>query len=238
MTDEAIPKPGQDLIKRILAAGADAGRVALEAGHKAVAMPSARYSERLRAADTKVSTDELVDRVVRAHVMLARSEGAAAGGATSAAEVTTVVGSGGTLTLPAAVVITAADLTALAWIQLRMVLIIAALHGHDASDPARLREFLSLQGASGALGAPGAARPAAAGAGRVAARLINRHLRGPALATIKSLFRAAGINFARAGLLRQLFVLNIPINAAFNDVATRRLANKARSFYRTSPAAP
>jgi hypothetical protein len=116
--------------------------------HQVLAGVTATHVELMRAANAEASVDELMTRVIRAHLILARSEGAAAGIATTTAEVTTIVGSAGTLTVPAAVVITATDLTGLAWIQLRMVLMIAALSGHDPLDPARLQEFLSLQGAN------------------------------------------------------------------------------------------
>lgn len=237
MKDE-VPKPAIELVRRVLQAGADAGRVAVEAGHKATALGVDSYVRRVRAEERSHDTDELLDRIVRAHVMLARAEGAAAGVATSTAEATTIVGSAGTLTVPTAVVITATDLTGLLWIQLRMALTIGAIYGHDPTEPARVREFLSLQGAMPATAAPAAAVPLTAAAGRVSKRLLKRYLRGPLLASVTSLFRSVGIKFSRAAVLRQLFLLNIPINAVVNDVATRRLAQKARNYYKTLPAAP
>lgn len=235
-SEEDVPRPGRDLVRRLLGAGLDAGRVAVEAGHRAVAGGVVNYAARLQDSSGTTTKSDLVKRVVRAHVMLARAEGAAAGVATSTAEATTIIGTAGTLTVPSAVLITATDLTGLLWIQLRMVLIIGALHGHDPTEPARIREFLSLQGAMPASSAPVVAAPLAAGAGRVATRLITRYLRGPVLISVTALFRAVGIKFSRAVVLRQLFLLNIPINAVVNDAATRRLAQKARQFYETLPA--
>jgi hypothetical protein len=118
-----------------------------------------------------------------------------------------------------------------------MALTIGAIYGHDPTEPARVREFLTLQGAMPAAAAPAAAVPLTAAAGRVSTRLLKRYLRGPLLASITSLFRSVGIKFSRAALLRQLFLFNIPINAVVNDIATRRLAQKARNFYKTLPAA-
>lgn len=235
MNENAVPKPDRALIQRILSSGAHAGLAALRGGHQVLAGGVASNVERMRTANAEASVDELKTRVIRAHLILARSEGAAAGIATSTAEATTIIGSAGTLTVPAAVVITATDLTGLAWIQLRMVLMIAALSGHDPLDPARLQEFLSLQGATPPTAAPAAALPLTAGAIRVATRLLERYLRGPLLAALKSLFSAVGIKFARAALIRQLFLLNIPVNIFVNDAATRRLAQKARAYYGTLP---
>ncbi len=83
-----------------------------------------------------------------------------------------IIGSAGTLTLSAAVVITATDLTGLAWIQLRMVVMIAALNGHDALEPARRQDVPSLQAAMAPTTAPAAALPLTAGAIRVSS---DRH---------------------------------------------------------------
>jgi hypothetical protein len=233
-----VQKPSVELVRRALRAGVDAGKVAVEAGHQATAKGVVDYVERVRSDGRSDDDRALVDRVVRAHVMLARGEGAAAGLATTTAEATTLVGTAGTLTIPSMVAITATDLTGLLWIQVRMVLTIADLYGHDPTAPARIREFLSLQGAAPATAAPAVAGPLSAAAGRVTTRLVTRHLRGELLVSVTALFRAVGIKFSRAALLRQVFLLNIPVNVLVNSAATRRLAQKARRYYETLPAAP
>jgi hypothetical protein len=231
-----FPKPSTDLVKRVLTAGANAGREVLQAAHRWQGAKSNAYAGRLRQQHPGANVDELVARVIRAHVMLARSDGVSAGVTTSVAEATTVIGSAGTLTLPTAITITAIDLTGLAWIQLRMFLIIAALYGHDAEDPVRVREFLTLQGALTATGGPVAAPPVTEGAKRVSKRLLMRYLRGRALESITALFRVVGIKFSRAAILRNVFLLNIPVNAVVNDAATRRLGRKAKAYFATLPA--
>ena len=239
LTEESVskefPKPSAELVKRVLASGLNAGREVLDAAHRWQGAKSNAYARRLRQRHPGANVEELAARVIRAHVMLARSEGVSAGVTTSVAEATTVIGSAGTLTLPTAVTITAIDLTGLAWIQLRMFLIIGALYGHDAEDPARVREFLTLQGALTATGGPLAAPPVTEGAKRVSTRLLKRYLRGRALEAITALFRAVGIKFSRAAILRQLFLLNIPANAVVNAAATRRLGRKAKAYFRTLP---
>ena len=70
----------------------------------------------------------------------------------------------------------------------------------------------------------------------MAKRLVLRHLRGENLQALKALFRLVGINFARAGVIRALPLVNIPMNAVVNDAATRTLGRKARAYYSTLPA--
>lgn len=235
--DSGYSRPSRELVRKLLGAGADAGKIALEAAHKATAQGVDNYVARIRSEDVRADDEALVDRIIKAHVRLARAEGAAAGGALSWAEATTVIGTAGTLTVPSNVLITMTDLTGLVWIQLRMALTIAAMYGHDPTETARLREFMSLQGALPAVAAPLIAEHVGKGAGRVGTRILNRYLRGPLLASITSLFRMGGIRFSRAALLRQVFVLNIPANMVINDSATRRLGTKARDYYITLPAA-
>ena len=76
---DLVPKPSVELVRRALRAGADAGRVTVEAGHQATAKGVVDYVESVRSDGRSDDVRALVDRVVRAHVMLARGEGAAAG---------------------------------------------------------------------------------------------------------------------------------------------------------------
>ena len=232
-TDPDQPKR---LVPRLLEAGVKAPQVLLEAAVEAQAGSAEKYVADLCADGANHDVEALVDKVIAAHVMLARTEGAAAGMAMSAAEMTTLVGTAGTMTLPAAVVTLTGDLAALAWIQIRMVLIVAGLYGHDLQDRARLTEMLTLTGVYGAGTANAAGDAAAKGAQRMAKRLVMLHLKGDNLKALTALFRVVGINFARAGVIRALPLVNIPLNAVVNDAATRSLGRKARSYYRTLPA--
>ena len=234
MTADDLPMPDRNLVMRAMASSGEAARIVLEAGHGRLSRSAAAYVDGLTATHPDATRRELATRLVKAHLLLARSEGATAGIVLSTAEVTTLVGSAGTLTIPANLIITATDLSTLAWIQLRMVLTLAALHGHDPTDKARLREFMILQSAPGAA-AEVATTPLVEGSRRVSSRLIKRYLRGPALANLTSLFNVVGIRFTRAALLRQLIFLNVPINIVVNDASTRHLARKARAYYETLP---
>lgn len=223
----------RSLVPRLLEAGPRAPLVLAQAAVESLAVGADRYAQDIRG---QAEVEELVARVISSHRKLARLEGVTAGAAVSFAEMTTIVGSAGTLTLPAAAVTLTGDLVGLAWIQVRMTLVIAALHGHNPRDGDRVQELLMLTGVYGAGPAGGASKAAAEGSQRVAKRLIMRHLRGDALKTVTQLFRFVGIKFSRAGLLRALPMVNMPINAVVNDQATSALGAKAADYYRTLPA--
>ena len=184
-------------------------------------------------SDTEM--EELVRRVIKAHVLLARTQGAATAIALTGAEVTTVLGSAGTLTPSAAVTGLVVDLVGLAWIQVRMVLIIGALYGHDPADPARHNELLTLMGVYGPPRAEAGAKALSRGTQRVARRLILRHLKGTNLQTLKGLFNLVGVKFQRTGLIKTLPGINIPVSYLVNGQATVALGNRARSYYATLP---
>jgi len=234
--EEQVPDDERgSLVRRLLAAGASAPRELLLTAVNTNGQWAATYAERARGTGTE-PTEDLVSRTIKAHAMLARSEGATLALAITAAEVTSVVGSAGTLTPGAALGGLAGDLAGLAWIQTRMVLVVAALNGHDPRDPARYRELASLMGVYGAPQADRAAKYVAKGAERVAKRLILRHLRGERLQAVKALFDLVGIKFTRVGVLKVLPGLNIPISAFVNGQATAALGKKARVYYETLPA--
>lgn len=228
--------PGPDrksLVPRLLEAGPRAPLVLAEAAVASQGRSAENYANSL---DTEVPVEELVRRVISAHRTLARVEGVSAGAVVSFAEMTTLVGTAGTMTLPAAAVTLTGDIIGLAWIQVRMTLIVAALYGHDPADPARVKELLTLTGVYGVGPAGAAANAAARGSQRVGKRLLNRYLKGEALKTLKQLFRFVGIKFSRAGLIRGLPLVNMPINAVVNDRATAALGKKASDYYRELPA--
>lgn len=229
-SEQSEERPPKWLPLRLLEAGKDAPAVLVKEAVRRMHSGARERAREARAADTEADIDELVARVIRSHRLLARAEGATAGLALTAAEVTSLIGSAGTLTLPAAVVGLSTDLTMLAWIQARMVLEIAALRGATDDKETLAREILVLWG----LHSPTKAAGAALGKGseRVAKRLLLRHLRGEALAAIKAMFRVFGIRFARIGVIRALPVINIPINAAVNDLSTKALGKRADAYYR------
>lgn len=179
------------------------------------------HADRVRKEHPQATDGELAEMIRKRHAMLARMEGAAAGIPGSFAP---VVGAAATL-LP--------DITALAWIQSRMVVHIAAVYGHDTSDKETAAELLVLLGF---YSSTEAARVAVAEASRrVATRLVNIYVRGATLQLLKQLFRFVGIKFSRAGLLRAVPFVAIPISAGVNEVATRSLGKRAIKFYDLNP---
>lgn len=178
--------------------------------------------------------DSYVESLIKSHLMLARGQGAGGGAVIAAAELPALAG-GPAAVVAAATTVILGDLVALAWIQLRLVLHIAAAHGHDVTDPVRANEILALAGIDLVAGQSGAPVVAAAGS-RVGKRLLNKYLKGSALQALKAMFRLVGIKFSRAALVRGLPIINIPAGAVVSDATTRRVARKADKFYRTLPA--
>lgn len=179
------------------------------------------YGEQVRSEHPGATNRELAEMVKSRHAMLARAEGAAAGVPASFAPVAGFAAA----MLP--------DLGALAWIQSRMVVHIAAVYGHDTTDRETAAELLVLQGI---YNTTDAARVALTEASRrVATRLINLYVRGSTLVLLRNLFRYVGIRFTRTGLLRAVPFIAIPIGAGVNEAATRSLAKKAIQFYDNDP---
>lgn len=230
------PPAGSDrkaLAARLLEAGVRAPVVLSEAAVEALGATASGYARSIRGTD---DVEVLVRRVVAAHCTLAKVEGFSAGAAVSFATMTTIAGSAGTLTLPAAAVTVTGDIIGLAWIQIRMTLIVAALYGHDPQDQARVRELLTLSGVYGTGPAATVANAASRASQRVGNRLLMRYLQGDVLQTLKQLFRLVGINFSRAGISRALPLVNMPINAVVNGRVTAALGEKAIAYYRELPA--
>lgn len=188
-----------------------------------------------RAADD-FAVEEYVDRLIASQRRLARAQGAGGGAVVAAAQIPAALAGPGAA-LAASVTMILADLTALAWIQVRLALMIAAAYGHDLDDAdERAREVLLLSGPDLVAG-EGGGRVAGAGGARIGKRLLERYLRGPALQAVKSMFRLVGIKFSRAALVRGLPLVNIPAGMVVSDITTLRAASKARDYYSTLPVA-
>lgn len=220
-----------NLAKQLLVSGAEAPKVAVNASIRALGKGAYEYYQ-ARPTDRA----DAVKRIIRAHTLLARGEGLAAATAVTAAETTSIIGSAGTLTLPTAVIGVMADLAGLSWIQVRMVLHIAALHGFDPTDPARLKEVLFIMG----IGAPtveAGAAAAGAHAEKFLRRLTLKHLKGEPLKAVKAMFKAVNINFTRTGLLKGIGYVNIPVSVAVNGKATKMVGKRADAYYADMAAA-
>lgn len=222
------------LPKELLTAGANAPLILAGYVAQRLVEGSRDRARHRQNRNPHMSEDELVEKVIRSYLRLARSEGAVAGLTMTAAQITTIIGTAGKLTLPAAVTTMGSDLTALAWIQCRMILEIAFLRGHPLDDQEELQiELLSLWGLHSPTRQVG--RVVGQAGQRVGKRLLEKYLRGAVLQAIKAMFRVVGIKFSRAALVRALPVVNIPVNAVVNDVSTRSLARKADKYYREKP---
>lgn len=179
------------------------------------------YAGRVREQNADASAEELAEMVKARHALLARMEGATAG-----VPATFAPGAGTAAAL-------LPDVAALAWIQSRMVIHIAAVYGHDTTDSEMAAELLVLQGFYNSTEAARVALTEASK--RVATRLVNQYIRGNTLILLKQLFRYVGIRFTRVGVLKAVPFISIPINAGVNEAATRSLARKAIKYYGTRP---
>lgn len=153
---------------------------------------------------------ELGLRAKRKHATLARVGGAA-------------TGLGGWITI-------VPDLAALAWIQSRMVLYIAASYGFDPRDPMRPAELLVLMEL---YPDPLQARAALDGAGTpMASAYVDRKLAGTQDRRLaETLMRMVGKRVGKRVAGRLIPGVASVVNAVGNERETRALADRAIRFY-------
>lgn len=183
-------------------------------------------------AEPGFDPEAYVDDLIRKHRWLARLQGAGGGAMIAVAEVPAVVGGPGAVVAAAGTAILG-DLIALAWIEQRLVMHIAAAYGHDLEDPARINEFLRLAGVELLFDGGGSA--AGAAGSRFGVRAVSHWAADKTVAATRSMMQLVGARVARRVVLRGIPVLNIPLGVVLSDVATNRLGRRAREFYRAHP---
>ena len=167
-------------------------------------------AERWAAEHVGEGPAKLARRAVKKHIRISRLEGAAAG----------LAGAWGI----------APDLAALAWLESRMVLHVAASYGFDVRHPMRPAELLTLQGLY-----PTAqdAREALDGVGRhMAVAFAEGKLSGSGEQTLRRrLLKMVGERVAHRAAGRLIPGVASPINAIQNGNAVAELGEKAIRFY-------
>jgi hypothetical protein len=226
-TDDAeLPKDSwRETGKSLLRSGSNAATKAIEL---LVAKTGSGAAE--IAARSSGDPDTASHRVIRAHTRLARGQGAAVASGLTAAEAGSLIGSAGTLTPATIAAGLITDLTGLAWIQIRMVLAIAALHGFDPRHPDRVKELTALMGITVAA-RNALEEPIKNGVPKVLTRLTLRYLKGENLKAVKAMFDLVGIKFYRNALVKNIPLVNIPVSFAVNGATTKALGNRALSYY-------
>lgn len=211
ISDISVP-PG--LLRRLLANPADAPALLAARAVEQLAPRAVRDVRLIRERNPRATDLELALYFKRKYSRAARLEGAGTGAA-------------GIFGLPV-------DLVALAWIQNRMVLSIAAVYGHDMTDHRdRAAELLILQGIHNAR--EPAIKAIVQASEKALAKVVLRHLRKEALVLVKQLFRVVGFKFTRKALLEKgVPFVAVPISAGVNQVSTQLLANSAIKFYDTT----
>ena len=218
-------------LKELIKAGPAAPQVLV--GHL-VATQGPEIAEKVAVdrAEPGFDTEAYVDELIRRHRWFARLQGAGGGAMIAVAEVPAVIGGPAAVAAAAGTAILG-DLVALAWIEQRLVMHIAAAYGHDLDDPARIDEFLRLAGVEllfdGGGGAAGAA------GSRFGVRAASRWAASKTVEATKGMAQLVGARVARRVVLRGIPVLNIPLGVVLSDVATNRLGRRPREFYRTRP---
>ena len=166
-------------------------------------------AERWAAEHGGTPQDKLARKAVKAHIRISRVEGAAAG----------LVGAWGIVP----------DLAALAWLQSRMVLHVAASFGFDARHPMRPAELLMLQGLY-----PTArdARAALDGVGRhVALAYAEGKLSGGDEKLRSRLLKMVGERVASRAAGKLIPGVASPIMAVQNGNAVAELGERSLRFY-------
>lgn len=117
----------------------------------------------------------------------------------------------------------------LLWVQNRLALQIAAIYGQDPTLPDRAKELLVVQGVYNSVAAASAAMTKTTV--RVGTRLAEQYLRKGVLQAAKVVLKHLGIRFTRAGLIRALPLVGVPIGFGANYLFTWALARTAARFY-------
>jgi hypothetical protein len=184
---------------------------ALELLAAAAAERFAEPAERwVRIASPGHSPESLARTAHRKHVRMSRVEGLA-------------LGVGGIVTA-------AANLGALAWIQARMVIFIAAAYGYDPRHPMRPAELLALWEV---YETPAEARAALDGLGKpMAQTLVESRLSGGKERRLSQrLLRYVGKRVAKRAAGRLVPLIGAPISAVQNGGSTAQLGLKALAYY-------
>lgn len=210
-SDISVP-PG--LLRRLLANPADAPALLAARAVEQLAARAVRDVRLIRERNPQATDRQLAIYFKRKYSSAARWEGAG-------------IGAAGIFGLPV-------DLVALAWIQNRMVLSIAAVYGHDMTDHRdRAADLLILQGIHNAR--EPAIRAIVEASEKALAKVVLRHLRKDALVLVKELFSVVGFKFTRKALLEKgVPLVAVPISAGVNQLSTQLLANSAIKFYDTT----
>jgi hypothetical protein len=205
----AAPRPPAGLLRRLRADPARAPEVIALAAARQHAPAAAAWAATQRARHPRRKPAALARSARRHHARLARLEGA-------------VTGLGGMAGI-------VPDLVALAWIQSRLVLHVAAAYGFDPADPMRPAELLVLHDL---YPDPATARAALDGIGRpVAVAYAGRRFGTVDRALAARLAGMIGRETTQRVAGRFIPGVASVLNAVTNERDTRALANRAIRFY-------
>ncbi|MGF6348133.1 hypothetical protein [Variovorax sp. W2I14] len=180
-----------------------------------------KYKKQVKKAKPGLSEAEVGEIVCSKLISHYSKLAGTVGGATALAGVVPGVGTavslvGGTL----------ADISACIKFQVDMCLCLAlAVNGEITNEDAKNMSFIiALWGALEQSGSKGAT----ALASKAGVKMLNKYLKGPALATIKELFKKIGIEFTKKGAAKAIpFGVGVVIGAGANYALTRYVGKNA-----------
>lgn len=173
------------------------------------------YEKQLRSQKPNISAQQVQDQVVEKVVARYANMAAASGGATALAGVVPGIG-----TAVAMVGGGAADVSACLKLQVDMTMCLAMAinKGLSNEDAKHLSLMIALFGTLEQAASAGATRIAS----KAGVKLLNQYLKGPALITIKELFKRVGIQFAKTSAAKAIpFGVGVVIGSTANYALTR-----------------
>lgn len=123
-----------------------------------------------------------------------------------------------------------ADLIACMKFQIEMTMALATVYGHDILNEEEKRLCYMIAGL-------GAINKSAQEGGKTVSskafvKLVNTHLKGAALTTVKEIFKKVGITFTRKALVKAIpFGVGVIVGFAANKGLTLYVGSKARDFF-------
>lgn len=174
--------------------------------------------------DSEAARDLAVRKIVRHYGRLA---GATAGG-TAMTGIIPGVGTAAALTLGIGT-----DMVVTLKLQAEMAMQIAHLYGSDISseEQKHLAFLLASLGATANAGQEAISK----GASKALTRLLERHLRGATLASVKQGFRAFGLVFTRKAVAKAIpFGVGVAVGYSTGQLLTKKVGREVSAHYRVS----
>jgi len=183
------------------------------------------YTEQARSKGKNATDDQIklkvADKIISRYAKLA----ATSGGATALSGVIPGIGTaaavlgGGSIDMALSIKFQ---------VDMTMCLAFNFKNGLSDEDAVHMSYIIAISGALEKAGSAGATKIAS----KAGVNMVNNYLKGAALTTIKQLFKAIGINFARSSFTKAIpFGVGVVIGSAAGYGVTKFVGNQAREFF-------